>query len=125
MKDKINAWLQNPDKNFAQGVQYYHQFKITSKFDNFFNVMNPARNSMQFKMLITELINIHRKLKAKADKEPAQKKHTKDDLEAKPLDPRKKAESQKLNNSKIKPVITDNPVVDISLLPEDSADDIF
>lgn len=71
MIQKIKDWLNNPNANYQEGLEYYNKFKHTDQFDNFFaRVHNQDVNTrgMEYNMLKRKLAEIYRKLLANPPK---------------------------------------------------------
>jgi chromosome segregation ATPase len=119
MLKKISDWLKNPDRNFADGVAIWNDYKKTDKncaaFDKFFSATNPAKNSTQFTMLVRKVADIHRKLSANPSliKQPPV---TVAQLQPKTMQEKFAKRLQELKSER--PRIVDNPIVDVKELPE-------
>lgn len=113
---EIKNWLLNPERNYKTGLEIYNAYKSNNKFDNYFNVESPSSESMQFKMLVQRVGEIHRKL----EQNPNLIKSG--PITVKPIntDELKKKFGERVSQLDPKrPRVVDNPLIDISQLPED------
>jgi hypothetical protein len=113
--NQIQTWLQNPDRDYATGLNLYNSYKINNKYDAFFaQVTAPHPNSMHFKILLDKIKDINRKLLANPSlvkPEPITVKPINTDELKKKYNQRSKAIEPK------RPTIVDNPLVDVKELP--------
>lgn len=112
-KKQIEQWLDNPT-DYSQGLKLYHRNKINNDFDNFFKVDDPKPDSMQFKILIKKLHDIVRKLGNNPEE-----KEVNEVEPVKPIKTAKENETKPAEKSAFRPRITDNPIVNVELLPKE------
>ena len=63
MLAKIKKWIDDPNKNYLEGVEIFKQHKINDKYDAFFmQVTNPPVSDMHYKLLTKKVAQIYRKL---------------------------------------------------------------
>jgi len=82
---EISKWINNPKRKYQDGIKFYNQHKIDSKYDRFFSeVLDTAQGDIHFILLFKKLMNIARKL---SNQVPAKKqKPEKTDIKkAKPI----------------------------------------
>lgn len=119
--NEINAWIHNPERDYHEGLLIYNKYKNTNKFDNYLQSFeSPSRNSMQFKMLYKRIVEIHRKLSQNPNLIKPE------DITVKPIDVNAllKKKGQQDNSLKAnRPIIVDNPLVEVSQLPKELQQD--
>lgn len=111
----IEQWINNPGRDYETGLAIYNAYKIDNNFDNFFQSnMNPQSGSMQFNMLYNKVCEIARKIRLKPSLVKQQP------ITVKPINI---DELKKNKLAGIQPAgrarISDNPLIEVSKLPED------
>lgn len=119
--NEVQQWLSDKNRNYKEGVSVYLKYRTRKNFDAFFaQVEEPAPDSIHFTLLIKRMRDINRKLRSNPDRvKPEASKFSKS-IEVKELTNKKKVEITPL-----RPLIVDNPMVDVKDLPEELQQKFF
>lgn len=127
MANEVSAWLANPKRNYAKGVELYDKYKINKKFDKFFaSANNPEPGSPQSQLLYKKLATIDRKLKQNTQLVESEKPTVKKSISVKAINTdkkgkktAKKSDDKTAKNDPKRPRIVENPLIDVKELPDD------
>lgn len=117
--EELKNWLSDKAADYQLGVTIYNQHKRNHKFDAFFSQVRTSKpGDVHFEMLREQLLRINRLMQAYPDvaskaNQPIRVEHQR----AKPIALDKIPAKKQAQKDHIH--ITDNPFVDISLLPPD------